>query len=132
MSEEERQFYRLAQDRGEELAIARDMIDDLMSERDSLKTALKGFTDVMTAYGFVDTDELRTALEEWRRYGIPSGKTVWLVSRDAREPDNPAKMRIEAAPYDEDHMWQGIGEWVFTTEKAAAAELVSRMTKAWC
>lgn len=121
MDEQDRTFYRLAQERGTSLARAQDQIDDLIAERDGLRTALKGFTDVLGEFGISDTDGLREALGVWKKT-IPDGTAVYLITTVSDEYDGQPYIDMRTALYDSRWMSELIGTRVFPLNQREAAE----------
>lgn len=117
MSEDERVFYHVAQERGKSLERAHELIEELTAEIDGLHTALKGFTDVLGKYGVTSTDELDTILCAWKQ-GIWEGSEVWTI----QEADDPGKFRMVRSKYQMSMSTQ-VGDRVFTSPDAAAARL---------
>ena len=125
MDEQDRTFYRLAQERGTSLARAQDQIDDLIAERDGLRTALKGFTDVLGEFGISDTDGLREALNVWRET-IPAGTAVYLITTGVDAYDGQSYIDMRTVPYDPRWPREMIGTRVFTINQREAAEKALR------
>lgn len=118
MSDDERAFYRIAKDRGESLARAQEVIENMARELDGVRTALKGFTDVLNKYDVTTTDELDTILCAWKQ-GIWDGSEVWII----QEAEDPGKFRMVRSKYEMLAMAHQVGDRVFTSPDAAAARL---------
>lgn len=125
MSDNERAFYKLAQERGKSLEQAQEAIEDLTAERDGLRTALKGFTDVLSEFGISDTDGLREALSVWKET-IPAGTAVYLITTVTDEYDGQSYIDMRTVPFDPKWPREMIGTRVFTINQREAAEKALR------
>lgn len=127
MSDNERAFYKLAQERGKSLEQAQEAIEDLTAERDGLRTALKGFTDVLGRYGIASSDELNAALSAWKQ-GIQDGSDVWIIQTQ-EWGGNPGKLEIVHTKYDRT-MADRVGDRVFASAEAASSRMRELMLAA--